>query len=773
MSYTFKIELREWYYDYSDGGERANFLESFSYVQPFYKTYTIKDAKNYVKDQRVNDPICTCFLEIRKTTENNTITLCNYSDSTFLNDTIFRKNELMTICIKKGRICTCGKYEQIIVNSNLKKNHDEEIKRWEKKEKENKEYFERMIRDQKEDHRRELNRLQSSFDQLNQRYYENQQKIEDQKNSYERKLDQLNNVIQEQNKENNAIKEQMNLERQENYEKFKMIQKTIDEKDLQIKQNSEQLLAYENQKKKKIKDEKDAENFFVNNIYLIYNDYYKKNKEIIISEFIFEITKYFKNIVILEDKILISKISKNEKFSKNIKDIIEDKIFSLKEENMKYIISHFNILIIGNTGVGKSTLLNTVLKSELAKTGYGDSCTTGSPKYYESEKAKGIRIWDTRGIENGEYNLKKANEDIKNTIKSLIAAKDPDKFIHCLWYCINSNSNRFIKEEVNNLKECYYLYIEKLPIIVVLTQSYDTEDANEMIKHVKERIQNFDDSNNIKILKVLAKQKENKKKKNKKNGNNDNKKTFGISHLMNETFESSKNGIQSSCIDSLMEQGQLFLKDEFKDITDNLREKYLEHLNNNINNFNFAYFINFTKTFSKEIAENLLFNNKVLEKTISDINKIMDNKTNLIKDFFEKKFEEKLDNISNKLTEKLVDFVAQLDAKYKITYLSAKYHYNELKRLAKKNIITNLKPIIEYNIYKEISKKIFDKFSEELSAILLEVFQDLLIKNRGIKEIFKIKGKENAELCYKRIKKLLNYPKDDFVEENEDEEDED
>lgn len=137
----------------------------------------------------------------------------------------------------------------------------------------------------------------------------------------------------------------------------------------------------------------------------------------------------------------------------------------------------------------------------------------GIPKYYESEKAKGIRIWDTRGIENGLYNLWTANKDIKKTIKNLNSAKAPDKFIHCIWYCINSNSNCFIKDEVSNLKDCYDLYIEKLPIIVVLTQAFNQEDADEMIEHVKKQIKNFDENNNIKLLKALSKPKERKNKK--------------------------------------------------------------------------------------------------------------------------------------------------------------------------------------------------------------------------------------------------------------------
>ena len=63
----------------------------------------------------------------------------------------------------------------------------------------------------------------------------------------------------------------------------------------------------------------------------------------------------------------------------------------------------------------------------------------GVPKAYESEKVKGICICDSRGIENGKYNLETAFNDIKNTIESLIKENDPDKFINCIWFCIKSN----------------------------------------------------------------------------------------------------------------------------------------------------------------------------------------------------------------------------------------------------------------------------------------------------------------------------------------------
>ena len=53
-----------------------------------------------------------------------------------------------------------------------------------------------------------------------------------------------------------------------------------------------------------------------------------------------------------------------------------------------------NVLVIGNSGVGKSTLINAVLGENCAVTGYGTSGTTDKLTIYES-KSIPFRIIDT------------------------------------------------------------------------------------------------------------------------------------------------------------------------------------------------------------------------------------------------------------------------------------------------------------------------------------------------------------------------------------------
>lgn len=56
-----------------------------------------------------------------------------------------------------------------------------------------------------------------------------------------------------------------------------------------------------------------------------------------------------------------------------------------------------NVLVIGNSGVGKSTLINAVLVEQVAKTSWGTEGTTKGLKIYEKERVP-FRIIDTAGF---------------------------------------------------------------------------------------------------------------------------------------------------------------------------------------------------------------------------------------------------------------------------------------------------------------------------------------------------------------------------------------
>jgi GTPase Era involved in 16S rRNA processing len=104
-------------------------------------------------------------------------------------------------------------------------------------------------------------------------------------------------------------------------------------------------------------------------------------------------------------KIFIQNLVEDEK--------IEDKLIADSKKESEIILqhsysntNHFNILILGKTGVGKSTLINGIFdfsENEGAKTGDGKPITQEFEEF-TSENKKGLRFIDSKGIEMGEHN---------------------------------------------------------------------------------------------------------------------------------------------------------------------------------------------------------------------------------------------------------------------------------------------------------------------------------------------------------------------------------
>ena len=155
------------------------------------------------------------------------------------------------------------------------------------------------------------------------------------------------------------------------------------------------------------------------------------------------------------------------------------------------------------------------------------------------------------------------------------------------------------------------------------------------------------------------------------------------------------------------------------------------------------------------------------KQSLIDLLNIMTTKCNDIKNNFEEIFEKKLNDISYRLADELDTLTHDLDSSYNISYLSSKYGHNKLKLQAKNNIIEKLKPNIEVEIYREMSKKLYDIYADKFSNKMMEIFHNLLEsdnQDKKIADIFFDKGLETSEKIYNKIVKLLDYPNDDFVE---------
>ena len=121
---------------------------------------------------------------------------------------------------------------------------------------------------------------------------------------------------------------------------------------------------------------------------------------------------------------------------------------------------------MGKTGVGKSTLVNAVFKRNVAKTGVGAAITLKNEKYtyriYFRNQPVDLTLYDTVGLEIDS----EKNRSTLLGIQSHISSQAPESIddINIIWYCLNSNSNRFEQYEDDLLKQLRYKY--EIPYII-------------------------------------------------------------------------------------------------------------------------------------------------------------------------------------------------------------------------------------------------------------------------------------------------------------------
>lgn len=156
-----------------------------------------------------------------------------------------------------------------------------------------------------------------------------------------------------------------------------------------------------------------------------------------------------------------------------VKDIVQ-----LTEEEVR-LMDPINIMLIGKTGVGKSTLINHIFREHLAATGVGRPITTHLEKI--TKEGVPITLYDTKGLELNEAVKDEVRKEVQSEIKRLRTYGEERDQIHVIWYCINAMGNRMESFEEGWIRELS----ESIPVVVVLTQSIDEENVAELTKYIQ------------------------------------------------------------------------------------------------------------------------------------------------------------------------------------------------------------------------------------------------------------------------------------------------
>lgn len=152
-----------------------------------------------------------------------------------------------------------------------------------------------------------------------------------------------------------------------------------------------------------------------------------------------------------------------------------------------------NLVLMGKTGAGKSTLVNAVMGEDVApvKTVTRESRVYSKkmmiPMRQDAETglfsmvAKTVCLHDTVGLELDTNVTEKTLKDIK---KLLLRAQknEKERDITLVWFCVNHRNSRFEEFEVELIRKLSMEY--EIPFVIVVTQCL-SEDKGELEKQIE------------------------------------------------------------------------------------------------------------------------------------------------------------------------------------------------------------------------------------------------------------------------------------------------
>lgn len=432
--------------------------------------------------------------------------------------------------------------------------------------------------------------------------------------------------------------------------------------------------------------------------------------------------------------------------SENIKKIfIKIIIEEIKKFKFNKKISCYNIQIIGKTGVGKSTLINALLQTDVASTSFG-RIGTYETQEYSSIKYPFIKFIDTRGTELSSSNdITKVEENTLNYIEKKLSEKDPNKTIHCLFYCINSNRFEDIESKVLlTLRKKYKN--GNLPIIIVYTQNYFEDDYEEMKNYINLKLKENHETEignkveDINIVGVVAKKKSNKK-------------PSGLDQLLNYLKLKAKNAFLIANINMVKKYCtnfiEILLNQTLNQILSDLNNFFSQDNTNDDIIYNTLKNVFFEFVPLTDIEQSLTKNGeKILQKMVKklslEINEIHKKKLKEFASEYSEKIGLEIDRVQYNVINQ------NLGVKLNIK------EYSNFQREGKNDLETILKDkSIKYSNI-NFARKIYEKSAFKFKSLFKESIEEIVENEKEINDLIANLNTNISEEITSRIDELIN-----------------
>ena len=176
-----------------------------------------------------------------------------------------------------------------------------------------------------------------------------------------------------------------------------------------------------------------------------------------------------------------NKINKINKINNVVENTAKEKIMSNNDELT------LNLLILGQTGVGKSSLINALFGRKVAESRVGPPVPIekGIKEYPTELDGKKVNLFDTEGIEVDK--VPKFKEMIDKALKERRVDKDIKDWFHSITYCVQAGGYKIQDFDIEIIKQ---FVDEGYNVIVALTKSDQIGKAKreEFIDKIKKEV---------------------------------------------------------------------------------------------------------------------------------------------------------------------------------------------------------------------------------------------------------------------------------------------